>query len=122
MAHMAQLLHITGSISRNQPDVSIQPTMKRLGFHYFSDTQHYRQHDLQIWLPRLKSFSAQWLVLNAPTNRAIPEDFIRALIDSEIKPILHFHIHHNQIPAQDDLQLLFNTYKRWGVQYAALFD
>jgi hypothetical protein len=96
--------------------------MKRLGFHYFNDTQHYRQHDLQFWLPRLKSFKAKWLVLNTPTNRAIPEDFIRALIDSDIKPILHFHIHPNQIPDQDDLQLMFNTYKRWGVQYAVLFD
>jgi hypothetical protein len=122
MAHVAQLLHITGTICKIRIDESNKLIMKRLGFHYFSDTQHYRQHDLQIWLPRLKSFSTQWLVLNAPTNRAIPEDFIRVLIDNEIKPILHFHIHPNQIPDQADLQLLFNTYKRWGVQYAALFD
>jgi hypothetical protein len=96
--------------------------MNRLGFHYFPDTQHYRQHDLNIWLPRLKSLRTRWLVLTTPTNRAIPENFIQALIDANIQPLLHFHIQHHQLPALDDLQLLLNTYQRWGVRYVALFD
>lgn len=96
--------------------------MKRLGFHYFNDTHHYRQHDLQIWLPRLKSLGARWLVLIAPITRAIPENFIKALIDANIQPVLHFHIQHSQMPALDDLQLLFNTYQRWGARYVTLFD
>jgi hypothetical protein len=96
--------------------------MNRLGFHYFPDTQHYRQHDLNIWLPRLESLGARWLVLTAPTNRAIPENFILALVKAKIQPILHFQIQHGQSPDLDDLQLLLATYQRWGVRYVTFFD
>jgi len=96
--------------------------MNRLGFHYFPDTQHFRQHDLNIWLPRLESLGARWLVLTAPTNRAIPENFILALVKANIQPILHFQIQRGQSPDLDDLQLLLATYQRWGVRYVTFFD
>ena len=96
--------------------------MKRLGFHYFPDTQHYRQHDIKIWLPQLESIGTRWLVLRAPSNRTIPEHFIRTLIDANIQPILHFILPIKHFPAFDDLKLLFNVYQRWGVRYVTLFD
>jgi len=96
--------------------------MNRLGFHYFPDTQHFRQHDLKIWLPRLQSMGARWLVLSTPTKRAIPEHFIRPLIEAEIQPLLHFRIQQSQLPSIDDLQLLLDTYHRWGVRYVTIFD
>jgi hypothetical protein len=92
------------------------------GFHYFPDTLHYRQHDVQIWLPRLQALDARWLVLQAPLLRAIPENFINALLAAKIQPVLQFHLQPGSFPAAEDLPLLFKTYWRWGVRYVTLFD
>ena len=61
--------------------INYRTPVRRIGFHYFPDTQHYRQSDLQTWLPLLHELGAGWLTLQAPDNRAIPEAFIRGLID-----------------------------------------
>lgn len=96
--------------------------MNKLGFHYFPDTVHYRQSDLETWLPKLKSLTASWLVLEAPVNRALPEAFIRALVREEIIPIIHFKISPTELPSNADMELLYKTYSRWGVEYIVLFD
>lgn len=98
-----------------------QPT-NRLGFHYFPDTLHYRDDDLETWLPQLQSVGASWLTIIAPTARAVPENFIRTIISAGIEPVLHFHLPLDRLPAVSDLRLLFETYARWGVRYTALFD
>ena len=103
-------------------DSSSTPIANRLGFHYYPDTTHYTQSDLRTWLPELKALGAAWLTLIAPNDRAIPEPFLSGLMRAGIEPILHFHLplkQHNQL---DSLQLLFNTYARWGLRYTALFD
>lgn len=49
----------------------------RLGYHYFADALHYRELDLQTWLPHLKALGASWLVVQADGDRtAIPEPFL----------------------------------------------
>ncbi len=96
--------------------------MRRLGLHYIPDTKHYRQSDLSTWLPELKALGASWLVLVAPAGRAIPEHFLRGLLEAGIEPVLHFPLRPDQLPPIEDLLLLFKTYARWGVRYAALFD
>ncbi len=102
-----------------KPSVQVQ---NRLGLHYFPDTIHYRVKDVETWLPELKKMGIAWLTLIAPVERAIPEFFIRSLIEASIQPVLHF-----QIPAQNQKrieisQLLLSSYARWGVKYAAFFD
>jgi len=62
------------------PTFDFPQTRTRLGFHYFPDTLHYRELDLQAWLPEILGMGASWLTLIAPKDRAIPEDFIRTLI------------------------------------------
>ncbi|HVN56388.1 MAG TPA: hypothetical protein VMT46_18825 [Anaerolineaceae bacterium] len=94
----------------------------RVGFHYFPDTLHYRESDLQLWLPELRALSASWVILVAPTDRAIPEHFIRGLIDASIEPVIHFPISLSEPPAVADLSLFFEQYARWGVRYVILFD
>ena len=94
----------------------------RLGFHYFPDTYHYRESDLSTWLPEIKSLGASWITLLAPGERAIPEAFLRGLHSAGIEPILHFQIPLDNPPHIQELRLLFNTYARWGVHYAILFD
>jgi len=94
----------------------------RLGYHYYPDTLHYRQHDLQTWLPELKQLGANWLTLLAPVERAIPEFFLKGLIDAGIQPVLHFRMPVSDSVDKDDLKPLFHTYARWGVRYITLFD
>jgi hypothetical protein len=93
----------------------------RIGFHYFPDTLHFRDRDLNAWIPELKALGAQWLTLVAPKDRAIPESFIRGLVNNGIEPILHFHLSLDSQPNPDDLALFFSVYANWGVHYIALF-
>ncbi len=99
-----------------------QVKISRLGFHYFPDTVHYSEYDLQSWLPELQKLAASWITLLAPTERAIPEYFINALIDAEIEPILHFVMPINGRANDESLGLLLRSYARWGVRYVVLGD
>jgi hypothetical protein len=94
----------------------------RLGFHYFPDTLHYREIDAQTWIPELHSLGASWLVLIAPIDRAIPESFIKRLLLTDIQPVLHFKMSLVKPPKTEDLKTLLDTYAKWGVNYAILFD
>ena len=103
---------------------SVPPGLQktRIGFHYFPDTLHYRDVDVNTWLPELQALAASWLTVQAPLNRAIPESFIRHLREHEIQPVLHFAYPTNQLPSLDDFNLLCHSYARWGAQYVVLFD
>lgn len=94
----------------------------RLGFHYFPDTLHYRDQDLEVWLPELKTLGSTWLTLVAPNSRAIPESFIKGILSVSIEPVLHFHLPLDPAPCVGDVRLLLETYARWGVHYTVLFD
>jgi hypothetical protein len=104
------------------PTFHIPPNNNRIGFHYYPDTQHYRESDLYTWLPELKTLEASWLVLVAPVERSIPEYFINGLIENQIEPVLHFQSDLEKVPHLPDLDLLFKNYARWGVNYVILFS
>lgn len=104
------------------PTFPTPPQNNRIGFHYFPDTNHYRDSDLYTWLPELKTLRASWLVLDSPSNRSVPEFFINGLIDHGIEPILHFKLGLRNSLQIDELDLLFHNYARWGVNYAILYD
>jgi hypothetical protein len=92
----------------------------RVGFHYFPDSVHYGEKDLNLWLPRLKQLNAQWLVLNSPTSRAIPEDFVSTLAQAKIKTIIDFNFPLPQEVSWDSLEILLRSYGKWGANYALL--
>jgi len=98
------------------------PPHTRLGFHYYPDTWHYRQNDLSQWLPELKALGASWLTLMAPMDRAIPEAFLKGLVQEGIQPVLHFHLPLTHPIPPSSLDLLFHAYAEWGVRYVVLFD
>lgn len=98
--------------------------MTPFGFHYYPDDSHYRLADWQAWQPELKALGARWLTLISSPTRAIPEVFIKAVLEAGITPIIHLPatpIH----PVRDSvltLEPLFKTYARWGVKYVAVFS
>jgi hypothetical protein len=63
--------------------------INQIGFYYFPDDLHYTQADLRAWLPILKQLRANWVTLQAGHDRAIPEEFLRSLIEARIQPIIH---------------------------------
>ncbi len=97
-------------------------TQNRFGIHYYPDTLHYRQSDLRAWLPELRSLGVGWLVLLAPLDRAIPEDFIKEIIAAGIEPVLHFKAPLDPGLNLNDMQPLFQSYAAWGIKYTILFD
>lgn len=98
-----------------------QPTTRH-GFYFYPDFEHYFDAELHAWIPELIALGASWLTILAPSDRAIPEIFIRRLIDNGIQPILHMPISTAQSSNSNDLSLLFNSYSQWGVKYITLFD
>jgi hypothetical protein len=98
------------------------PNAHRIGFHYYPDADHYRQADLETWLPRLVDLGSAWLTLLAPAERAIPEDFIRGLLSSGVQPLLHFCLPPGRPTPLETLRLLLGAYARWGVRRVAFFE
>jgi hypothetical protein len=96
--------------------------MNRIGFHYIPDSHHYRQSDLDTWLPELSAMKTRWLVLEAPTDRAIPEVFIRGLLGEQIEPVLQLSLPSHRSTPVEDLAFLFNIYAKWGVRYLTFFN
>jgi hypothetical protein len=112
-------------LNRSHLQTSTSPSRAptgRLGIHYFPDTLHFREADLQIWLPELSALGIAWIVLETEIDRAIPESFITGLIKAHIQPILRFRLDTGQIPIDAELQTLFEVYSRWGVREVVLFD
>lgn len=106
--------------SPNEP-LEISPE-KRLGIHYFADDAHYNHSDLIQWLPRLQTLGINWITLQAPLDRAIPQEFIDGLIDSDIQPVIQFNLSLEQPKTVEELTPMFRAYANWGVTYAVLFD
>ena len=92
----------------------------RLGFHYFPDCLHYAEKDIQSWLPALKEINAQWLFIQSPVNRAIPEEFIRSFSNHGINLVIDFNTRLSSPIDWHDLDLLIELYGKWGVKYAML--
>jgi hypothetical protein len=100
--------------------------MTALGFHYFPDEAHYRRADLETWLPELSALDARYLTLIGSLTRAVPEAFVRGLLDAGIQPIIHVPAvptrRETQRVTEATLHTLFSTYARWGVRYVVAFS
>jgi hypothetical protein len=97
-------------------------SINKIGFHYFQDTAHYTNKDLNTWMPEMVKMNARWVVLFSETSRAIPEQFIQGLNNANITPIIHFPFRLPNAPAPADVHALFDAYSHWGVKYVVLFD
>ncbi len=92
-----------------------------LGYHYYPDEAHFTEIDLSTWLPRLDSLGANWITMFGSPHKAIPEFFIKGLLEAGIEPIIHIQAQLEK-HTRDDLQSLFTSYARWGAHYVVVFD
>jgi len=93
----------------------------QLGFYYYPDEEHFTEKDLAIWRPRLDSMGTKWLTIRGDQRKAIPEFFIKALLEAGIEPIIHIPIQMERV-SKDELIPIFTSYHRWGLNYVVLFD
>jgi hypothetical protein len=93
-----------------------------IGFHYYPDTAHYTNKDLNTVLEHLEKLHAGWLVLLSETSRAIPETFISGLLSKKITPIIQFPLSLPNSPAPVDVKAILKAYAGWGASYVILFD
>jgi hypothetical protein len=94
----------------------------RIGFHYFPDTEHYQDKDLSLWLPELTQMNVSWLILRGPKEYAIPESFIKGLINNKIFPIIHFDMKIGENINMHDFNIILKSYARWGVKYVVFYN
>lgn len=111
----------TSATETPAPQLETDPK-KRVGIHYFPDTNHYNHADLERWLPILQTLGVNWVTLPAPIDRAIPQEFIDALIGSDINPVIHFNASLAEPPNVEDLRPVLKAYANWGVRYVVFFD
>jgi hypothetical protein len=93
----------------------------RLGFHYYPDDQHFRQVDLETWLPALRDLGARWLTLKTTPARAVPESFLVGLQREGVEPIVHICTPLRRIP-DGEVTPLLASYAAWGLRYVVVFD
>jgi hypothetical protein len=93
----------------------------KLGFHYYPDSLHFTEQDLDYWRPILADLGASWLTLQACPERAVPEFFVRGLIDRGIQPVITVPAPIGTVRARDMLPVL-HSYARWGVQHVMIYD
>ena len=96
-------------------------SIPQLGFHYFPDDLHFSEADLRTWLPILKQLRARWLTVKASHDRAVPEHFVRGLLDARIQPIIHITSKVEDVSLRA-LQPQLESYRAWGVRDVVLFD
>lgn len=94
----------------------------KLGFHYFLDVEHFNTSDSHLWVQKIQEINANWLVIQNPQDRAIPEDFIRSFSDAGINLIINFNEDISSDVNFSGLNTLLNVYGKWGVKYAYLFE
>jgi len=83
----------------------------RIGVHYFQDAVHYRTTNLRNWVPELHALGVSWLTLHAPNDRAIPEAFLKGLLDQNIESILQFKMPIDDPQPLEDSITLFSTHQ-----------
>lgn len=95
---------------------------KKLGFHYYKDAGHFDDPSLDYWLPKLQAAGTSWLVIYAPENGEIPENFIRRLRDVRIEPIVVLNYSISEPPAMPLFQQRMAYYHSVGIHMVQFFN
>ncbi len=104
------------------PEIENYKPDSQIGLHFFPDTLHFRYEDINKWVHEFRAMNVGWLVIKSSAQRAIPEFFIKALINENITPVIEFNLPLNGKTNPKELQVILQAYARWGVKYVILFD
>ena len=95
--------------------------LSRIGFRFNQSDPNYSKAELARWRSRLAELNAGWLLLPAPIDRALPEGFVRGLLENNIQPVIQFDCPVGSVrPAE--LNPLIYSYAHWGVKFVVAYD
>lgn len=94
----------------------------RLGHQMVIANQNYTQETLSEIAAQLDMFGANWVLLDAPEGRAIPEFFITGLVEAGISPIIRLALDLAKPAIINDIHAELTAYANWGVRYISFFD
>ena len=94
----------------------------QFGMHYFEDTEHYRELDLLTWLPELTGLGVKWITFLSDAQRAIPEVFIRGMVQAGITTNVKFAFSFKDMPTVTEIAPILQSYASWGVKTVQFFD
>ncbi len=89
----------------------------RYGVHLTPGLTPLSQPQLERLLPVARQLDLGWVVLAAPTTRAVPESHIRPWLEQGAQVVLHLHAPPYDPPAASEVAPLLHAYARWGVRY-----
>ena len=95
---------------------------KKLGFHYYKDAGHFDDPSLDYWLPKLQAAGASWLVVYAPENGEIPENFIQRLRAARIEPIVVMNYAISNPPSMQIFQQRMAYFHSIGIHMVQFFN
>ena len=95
---------------------------KKLGFHYYKDAGHFDDPSLDYWLPKLQAAGTSWLIVYAPENSEIPENFIIRLRDVRIEPIIVLNYSISEPPSLQIFQQRMAYYHSIGIHMVQFFN
>ena len=95
---------------------------KKLGFHYYKDAGHFDDPSLDYWLPKLQAAGTSWLVIYAPDNSEIPENFIVRLREVRIEPIIVLNYAISDPPSVQIFQQRMAYYHSIGIHMVQFFN
>ena len=95
---------------------------KKLGFHYYKDAGHFDDPSLDYWLPKLQAAGTSWLVIYAPENGEIPENFIQRLRGARIEPIVVLNYSISEPPSVPLFQQRMAYYHSVGIHMVQFFN
>ncbi|MBQ6519814.1 MAG: hypothetical protein IJI14_13915 [Anaerolineaceae bacterium] len=95
---------------------------KKLGFHYYKDAGHFDDPSLDYWLPKLQAAGTSWLVVYAPENGEIPENFIIRLRDCRIEPVVVLNYSISEPPSQQIFRQRMAYYHSIGIHMVQFFN
>lgn len=100
---------------------NIQSKLNRLGFHYYSDMEHYDEASLAFWLPKLISAGTRWIVLPIREEMELPENFVRRIVEHGIEPIIRIDYSAGRPPAPEVFRERMRAYHTLGVHLVQFF-
>lgn len=95
---------------------------KKLGFHYYKDAGHFDDPSLDYWLPKLQAAGTSWLVVYAPENGEIPENFIMRLRDVRIEPVVVLNYSISEPPSLQIFRQRMAYYYSIGIHMVQFFN
>ena len=95
---------------------------KKLGFHYYKDAGHFDDPSLDYWLPKLQAAGTSWLIVYAPENGEIPENFIIRLREVRIEPIVVLNYAISSPPTMQIFQQRMAYYHSIGIHMVQFFN